>query len=113
MENHVAMYICNYCTHENVVLFNLQLFTLGALIPASIAIPAIKQVGDFLNSIGNEYEDADSYRGAAGWLIFVASAAMLCHIAMFIVRSLYMGSVIERHLRIYGVIVSAHDHKHT
>ena len=37
-----------------------------------------------------------------GWLIFVASTAFLFHVAMIIVRCLYITSVIEKHLTIYG-----------
>ena len=77
---------------------------------ASLAIAAINQVEDYLNSIGHGYEVADSYRGAAGWLVFVASATILCSIITIIVRILYMESVIEKHRTIYEVTVSAHNY---
>ena len=93
-------------------LFNLQAFSLGVLIAASVAVSAINEVEDFFGPFASEFGfEADSYRGAAGWLIFVASTALLYHIAMIIVRCLYIASVIEKHLTIYGVIVSAHDYK--
>ena len=82
----------------------------GIIISASLAISAISQVEDSLNSVGHGYENADSYRGAAGWLIFVASATILGNIVMIIVRILDMASVIEKNRRIYGVTVSAHNY---
>ena len=93
--------------------FILQLFSIGVLISASVAVSAINQVEDFLNSIDSEYEDAESYRRAAGWLIFVAAGAILCHIVMITVCILYITSVIEKHLKLYGLIVSAHEYTHT
>ena len=94
-------------------LFNLQVFSLGVLIAASFAVPAINEVEDLFDPSASDVYgfDADSYRAAAGWLIFAASTALLYHIAMIIVRCLYIASVIEKHLTIYGVIVSAHDYK--
>ena len=66
---------------------------------------------NFFDSIGVDFGfDAESYRGAAGWLIFVASTALLYHIAMIIVRILYMASVIDKYLTTYGVVVSGHDY---
>ena len=95
----------------NVFLFNLQACSFGVLIPASVAIPAINEVEDFLGPFASDIGfDADSYRGAAGWLIFVASTALLYHIAMIIVRILYMASVIDKYLTTYGVVVSGHDY---
>ena len=87
--------------------FNLQLVSLGVIISAAVAIPAINQVKE--NTIYG-YEDADSYRRAAGWLILLASVTVLYHIVVIIVRVLYMASVLKRHLRIYGAIVSTHDY---
>ena len=83
------------------------------MIAASVAVSAINEVEDSLGPFAYEVYgfDAESYRGAAGWLIFVASTALLYHIAMIIVRCLYINSVIEKHLTIYGVIVSAHHYK--
>ena len=97
-------------------LLNLQALSLGVLISASVSVSAINEVEDFFDSISPDAADvygfdADSNRGAVGWLIFVASTALLYHIAMIIVRCLYMYSVIEKHLTMYGLIVSAHDYK--
>ena len=84
------------------------MFSLGVLIAASVAVSAINQVEEFYNSFNLEYENAESYRGAAGWLIFVACASLIYHIAMIIVRILYMTSTIEKHLKIYTLIVSSY-----
>ena len=92
-------------------LFNLQMFSFAVLFSASIAIPAINEVEEVFDSVGVDHGfDADSYRGAAGWLIFVAFTALVYHIAMIIVRCLYMASVIEKYLTKYGVVVSGHDY---
>ena len=94
-------------------LFNPRTLSLGVLIAASFAVSAINEAEDLLDpSVSDVYGfDADIYRGAAGWLIFVASTAFLFHIAMIIVCCLYIASVIEKNLTRYGVIVSAHDYK--
>ena len=95
--------------HRLIVFsFNLQLVSLGVTISAAIAIPAVNEVEE--NTIYG-YGDADRHRRAAWWLIIVASVTILYHIAMIIVRILYMASVLTKHPRIYGAIVcsSAHD----
>ena len=94
-------------------LSNLQALSLGVLIAASVAVSAINEVEDLINPSASDVHrfDADSYRGAAGWLIFVASTAFLFHIVMIIIRHLNITSVIEKHLKRDGVIVSAHDYK--
>ena len=68
------------------------------LISAAIALGFIHEVEDFINSnINNaEYKDADSYKAAAGWLVFVASIALPYHIIMLIFCSLYLGSCVKR-----------------
>ena len=83
------------------------------MIATSFAVSAINEAEDLFGPFASDVYgfDADSYRGAAGWLIFVASTALLYHTAMIIVRCLYINSVIEKHLTIYRVIVSAHDYK--
>ena len=73
------------------------------IISVAIAIPAINEVEE--NTIYG-YGDADKYRRAAWWLIIVASVTIIYHIAMIIVRILYIASVLKKHLRIYGAIVS-------
>ena len=102
--------VAELSTYILFILFKLQAFSLGVLIAASVAISAINEVEDFL---GDYYDyDADSYRGAAGWLIFVACAAIIYHIATIIVRILYMASVIEKYHQTYALIVSNYTRLH-
>ena len=95
-----------YALIKSVVLFTLQLFCLGVLISASVALSAINEVEDSLNVAGLEYEDVGSYRGAVGWLVSVASGAILFHIVSIIIRIFYLTSYIEKHHGIYGAIIS-------
>ena len=99
-----------YALIKSFVLFIPQLFCLGVLISASIALSAINEVEDSLNAAGLEYEDVGSYRGAAGWLVSVASGAILFHIVSIIIRIFYLTSYIEKHHGLYGAIVSAHEY---
>ena len=105
--------VAELSTYVLFILFKLQGFSLGVLIAASVAISAINEVEDSLGFLGDYYDyDADSYRGAAGWLIFVACAAIIYHIATIIVRILYMTSVIEKHHQTYALIVSNYTRLH-
>ena len=90
------------------ILFKLQAFSLGALIAASVAIPAINEVEDVLG----DFYNAESYRRAAGWLIIVAFAAIISHIAMIVVHVCYMAFVIEKHLKTYTLVVSNYTRLH-
>ena len=65
------------------------------MIAASIAIAAINEVAEFYNENGAEYENAGSYRAAAGWLIFVASAAIIFHVIAVIILVLYMYAIVK------------------
>ena len=76
------------------------------MIPASIAVEAINEVAEFYNENGAEYENAGSYRAAAGWLIFVASSAIICHIIAIIILVLYMYAIVEKHFKLFTAVVS-------
>ena len=82
---------------------------IGVIIPALVFVDAINEVEGYLDLLDIEYIHADRYRVAAWRLISVGSAAILFHIAMIIVHILYIASVIEKHLRTYGLIVSVSD----
>ena len=86
---------------------------IGVLISAAIALPAIDQVENFyekhrLESVkhGFDYKDADSYRGAAGWLVFASAAAIPYNILMIIFRILYLKSILKPYFIIFALIVS-------
>ena len=74
---------------------------------AAITLPAIKEVENTANEYGIEYEDAASYRGATGCLMFVGSVAILYHVIAIIIRILYINSVVEKYFNLYVYTVSA------
>ena len=88
------------------LLFTLQLFNLGTLIAASIAVTAINEVAELYNENGAEYENAGSYRAVAGWLIFVASAAIIFHVIALIILVFYMSSTVKKHIKLFAAVVS-------
>ena len=59
------------------------------MIAASIAVTAINEVEEIYNENGAEYENADSYRAAARWLISVASSAIIFHATAVIILVRY------------------------
>lgn len=90
-----------------------QVSCIGVLISAAVALPAIDQVEKFYVEHhfeyvkhGFDYEDADSYRGAAGWLVFVGSAAIPYNILMVIFRILYFKSILKTYFILFALIVS-------
>ena len=50
--------------------------------------------------------DEGRYRGAAGWLLFVAIMGLITHVIFMIVSGLYSAEVIKDNFAIYGVAVS-------
>ena len=76
------------------------------MIAASVAVTAINEVEEFYNENGAEYENVGSYRAAAGWLIFVASAAIIFHVIAVYILVLYMSSIMEKHIKLLTAVVS-------
>ena len=76
------------------------------MIAASIAVTAINEVAELYNENGAEYENSGSYRAAAGWLIFVASAAIIFHVIAIIIIVLYMSATVKKHKTLFTVVVS-------
>ena len=83
-----------------------QVINIALLVTSGIALTTITSFEDAAIEDGMGYEEADSYRGAAGWVLFVGSAAILFHVSMIIVRILYLASVVEKYIKPYGAIVS-------
>ena len=79
---------------------------MGVLIPASIAIVTIDEVVDTATEFGIEYEDAGSYRAAAGWLVSVASASIIAQVLEIVILVLYINSVVKSYSSSYVYIVS-------
>ena len=76
------------------------------MIAASIAVTAINDLAEFYNENGAEYENAGSYRAAAGWLIFVASAAIIFHVIAVIILVLYMSATVKKNIKLFTAVVS-------
>ena len=74
-------------------MFVLQILCLVTLSAAAVAISAINDIGNYN---GDYIEHADSYRWAAGWLVFVGSAAVVYHGIMIFIRILYFAANIGR-----------------
>ena len=76
------------------------------LIAASITLFAVNNLEDDADERGQEYEDARSNRGAAGWLVFLAVTAIVFHSLMIFIRILYLFLTIENYFSGYAFIVS-------
>ena len=86
----------------------MQIICLGMLIAAAVAISAIDDLDDFAHQYDSEFKHADSYRGAAGWLLFVGIVAVIYHGIMIFIRALYFSSHISNSFAGYSFTVSAH-----
>ena len=89
------MYVC-------IVFTLLQLLCLAILIAAAVAISAINDLDDY----AGEYRHANDYRGAAGWLVFVAIVAIIYHGFMIFIRILYFTPIIDSFFSGYSFAVS-------
>ena len=76
------------------------------MIAASFVLTAINEVEEFYNENGAEYENAGSYKAAAGWLIFVAPLAMIFHVIAVIILVLYMSLTVKKHNKLFTAVVS-------
>ena len=94
-------------TYISNMVFYLQVLCTGVLIAAAIAVSAINEVADLYVEQGNEYDNASSYRGAAGWLVFVGSAALIFHAVMIAIQILYFKCSTNKHFKHYMLIVSS------
>ena len=89
-----------------MLLLNLQVFCTGALVAASIALSAINNAENLAMEQGFVYENASSYRGAAGWLVFACCAALIYHAVMITIQILYFKCSSIKHFKEYLFIVS-------
>ena len=78
----------------------------GVLIAAAIAVSAINELDDMATEQGGEYENAGSYRGAAGWLVFIGCAAIIFHVIMISIQILYFKCTIKQHFSQFAITVS-------
>ena len=79
------------------------------LIAASVTISAVNDVSDdYENSyLYREYEHADDYSGAAGWLVLVAVVALVYHGIAIFIRILYYAPSIGRFYSGFSITVSS------
>lgn len=85
------------------------MFCIVVLILATQIIPAVNQAEDQLHEFGNDYNDADSYRSAAVFLVCVSSAAIAFQMLMLIIRCfcLLTSSIMEKVFKFYAFVVSS------
>ena len=76
------------------------------MIAASFAIEAINEGAELYNENGAECENLGSHRAAAGWLIFVASSAIIYHVIAIIILVLYMSLTVKKHIKLFTAVVS-------
>ena len=68
---------------------------------AAVAVSAVNDIEDF-----GYFEHADSYRGAAGWLVFVGLAAVIYHAIMIFIRIIYFAANTGRSFAGFSFTVS-------
>ena len=98
----------NYILVALCLLFHLQVTSIGVLIAAAVAVLAINEVDDIAREQGREYENAVSYRVAAGWLVFVGCAAIIFHVIMISIQILYFKCTIKEHFSRFAIIVNGY-----
>ena len=80
------------------------------LIAASVTISAVNDVSDdYENDYYpyREYEHADDYSGAAGWLVLVAVVALVYHGIAIFIRILYYAPSIGRFYSGFSITVTS------
>ena len=91
----------------------LQVFLVSVLIAAIVTVLAVNTLEDYTDERDQEYDDADSFRGAAIWLLFLSAAAIIYHGMAILLRVLYMNLTIKSYFSGYAFIVSINTHTHT
>ena len=92
------------------------MFCIAVLVSAAIALSTLNDVDDFYDDYVNAdeddsgrkyefYEEINSYRGAAEWLLCIASLGIIFHPAMVVARYIFYIKL-KRHFRIYAILVS-------
>lgn len=100
----LASYLIVYYVIKLLCLFfDLQLFCIGALIAAAMAIATINKVeDDYSNELGGEYENTESYRAAAVYLVTVTASLIVLHAVMISIRIFYSGvNVYLSHMQLW------------
>ena len=67
---------------------------------------------DVVDNLPDDHEivtDRASYRGVAGYLIFIAGACIIFHVIMIILRGLYFGGILSSGFVAFAIVVSEHN----
>ena len=79
------------------------------MVSAAITLTTIEdRFPDDLPDDSDAAVDRDAYRGAAGWLVFIAGACIIFQGIMIILRGLYFGGVLQSGFVAFAVVVSNH-----
>lgn len=103
--------ICGMYNNVHMCFIIIQIICLGMAIAAAVAISAVNDLDDVAHELGGEFRHADSYRGAAGWVLFVGIAAIIYHGIMIFIRALYFTSNINISNSFVGYSFTVSDHE--
>lgn len=79
------------------------------MISGAITISTIENSEVFPDDLPDDSEaatDRNSYRGAAGWVIFVALVVIITQIIMVIFGGLFFGGIIKNNFAAFAIVVS-------
>ena len=84
------------------------------LVAAALVLSSIDEVDDHVDNVNTyysyrhnvEYEHANSYRGAAEWMVSIASLGILFHPVMLFVRYLCCRAYVRSLFVVYSYLVS-------
>ena len=78
------------------------------LVAAALAVTAINDIDDIASQSGEIFVEAEKYRGAAIWLLFVGIAAVVYHGTVIFIRGLYFNPNIRNYFVGFSFTVSNH-----
>ena len=104
------------------------MFCIAVLVAAALVLSSIDEVDDYVDNVNTydsyythrpyyhnygsyrrsnlEYEHANSYRGAAEWMVCIASLGILFHPVMLFVRYLCCQAYVRSLFAVYSYVVS-------
>ena len=78
------------------------------LVAAALAVTAINDIDDIESQYIFTFRDAEKYREAAIWLLFVGIAAVFYHGTVIFIRGLYFNPNIRNYFAGFSFTVSNH-----
>ena len=90
------------------------MFCIAVLVAAALILSSIDEVDDYVDEANFyysrygdlEYKDANSYRGAAEWMLCIASLGIIFHPVMLFVRYLCCRAYVRSLFAVYSYVVS-------